>query len=274
MRVTTSTSSARPPDRPRVRPLLYSRSESRSVKTFGVEDPHCSNSKPGQFSMVWVPGEGEIPLSISSVTKSAVEFSVKKVGPVTSKLHRFHEGDKVGIRGPYGNFFSPPSRPEETILLAGGGCGIVPLRYYRNYYGPSYSSSLLTIIGASTEDELLFFEQLSPRSVATEDGSRGWRGTILKPFADTIDNHEIDRVITAGPEKMLTEIVNKCNAERIPVEASLERMMKCGIGICGSCLIDGFRVCRDGPVFSTDQLNEMDEFGHWKRNKSGAREKL
>lgn len=258
-------------DRPRIREIRKVIDNSPSVKTFRIRDPQSKETNPGQFILLWVPGAGEIPLSPSAVEAPLVELTVKKVGEVTGKLHRLRQGNRVGIRGPYGNGFSAPS--EGVGHLVAGGCGVPPIRhYYRSF---EENSHLKVFLGAETEAELLFREELSPCQVATDDGSAGQEGTIVEPLKDQLRRHSGSKwVLAAGPERMSWKVFNICEELGIDLEVSLERIMKCGIGLCGSCLMDGFRVCKEGPVADRERLRGIDEFGQWKRDQTGRREEL
>ncbi|MFW6111413.1 MAG: dihydroorotate dehydrogenase electron transfer subunit [Candidatus Bipolaricaulota bacterium] len=253
-------------DKPRVREISSVRCESPSVKTFHVYDPQSASSNPGQFVMVWIPDSGEIPLAISYAENGRIAFTVKRRGEITEELHEMSDGDNLGIRGPYGNGFSPPTG---SNLLVGGGYGVAPLRYL--YRSASNRARISIIQGASTADELLFLEELEPTSVSTDDGTRGHKGNVVRLLEDFLNEEEVDKIYTSGPEKMIYRIFQMCRDRELEMEASLERVMKCGVGLCGSCLIDGFRVCKDGPVVDLEQLQGLEEFGRWKRTPSGER---
>jgi len=255
-------------NKPRIRKIKEIREESPTVKSFVVRDVPSAKAVPGQFIMVWVPDSGEIPLAVSRVNGERIEFTVRERGETTARLHEFPVGEKVGIRGPYGNGFS---EPEGKTLIVGGGYGIAPLRYF---YERAAEASFTVLEGASTADELLFTEDLEPEVVSTDDGSRGHEGNITEPLEELLEAGDFEGLYAAGPEPMLYEVFLLCREMDIYMEASLERMMKCGVGLCGSCLIDGFRVCQEGPVANSDKLAELDEFGAWERTASGKRKKI
>ena len=253
-------------DKFRIRRIETVVDETPSIKTFRLPDPQSTSSNPGQFLMIWVPGSGEIPLAISGTRGDSIDLTVKARGSTTKDLHELGVGDKLGVRGPYGSGFSTP---EGSSLLVGGGYGVAPLRYlYQEYVE---GDNLSVVIGASSEEELLFLGELEPLVVATEDGSRGVEGRVVGPTKDVLEKRNIDVVYTSGPEMMIHGLVKMCREMDVGLEASLERIMKCGVGLCGSCLIDGFRVCQDGPVVDGDQLEEFEEFGYWERDFSGKR---
>jgi len=206
-------------------------------KTFYFSDEDCRNAEPGQFVMVWIPGVDEVPMSLSFIGKQQA-VTVEAKGEGTKKMHEMKEGDKIGVRGPYGKGFSISKGKK---LFIAGGTGIV-------------------ILGARSSSLLLFEEELKSMGVelhiSTDDGSKGHKGFVTDLLEEI-----------AGNANKKFDMVKS----NIPMEASLERYMKCGIGICGSCAIDGYLVCRDGPVFGSNILSKMDDFGKWKRDETGKK---
>ncbi len=239
--------------------------ETPSIKSFYFVDN--SNPAPGQFYMVWIPGVDEFPMSISAID-DLKRFTVKKIGDGTAAMHNLQEGDRLWIRGPYGRGFKPTDEP---ALVVGGGTGMATLAPLINALRDAD-----VIIAARNEKELLFVDEFPDKEVhiATDDGSRGFKGFASELAAVLIDKKEYGMVYTCGPEPMIKAIVDICLARKIPVQASLERFMKCGIGVCDSCSINGFRVCADGPVFSEKELAQMTELGKWKRDPSGMKVKI
>ena len=244
--------------------ILDVKSESPTVKTFTMHDTLCSKAKPGQFLMLWIPGIDEIPLSILNAGDGQVSVAVKKVGDATRHLHEMERGEIVGIRGPFGNSFT---ESRGRVLLVGGGTGIAPLLFLAKRLAVK-TEQLSFIIGAKTRNELLFLKELdtvcAEESIlgTTEDGSFGIQCLATEPLEDLLDKKEFIIIYTCGPEQMMRKVFDLAEKRRIPMEASLERLMRCGIGLCGSCVIGKYRVCRDGPVFNLSQLSEIkDEFG-------------
>ncbi len=244
--------------------ILDVKTESPTVKTFRMQDRLCSKAKPGQFLMLWIPGIDEIPLSILNAENGEVSVSVKMVGDATRHLHTLELGDLVGVRGPFGNNFT---ESRGRVLLVGGGTGTVPLIFLARRLATK-ADKLSFIIGAKTRDELLFLRDLnslcSEESFigTTEDGSFGIQCLATEPLEDLLDKQSFNMIYTCGPEQMMRKVFDLAEKRRIPLEASLERLMRCGIGLCGSCVIGKYRVCRDGPVFNASQLSEIkDEFG-------------
>jgi len=260
----------------RITCILDIKTESLTVKTFTFEDKYCSKAMPGQFLMLWIPGIDEIPLSILDVENSTVSVAVKKVGIATDSLHCKKVGDLIGVRGPFGNSFT---LEEGRILMVSGGTGSAPILFLAKKLA-STTTRIVSVIGAKTIDELLFmnkFENIhdneNDRIISvTEDGSYGVKGLVTVPLESLLGREKFDMAYTCGPEQMMRKVFDLTENHHINIEASLERLMRCGIGLCGSCMIGKYRVCKDGPVFAEKQLREVtSEFGISKRDFNGKR---
>ncbi len=258
----------------RTTPILSVRNESPTVKTFTVKDRLCAKAKPGQFLMLWIPRVDEIPLSVMGVEADEVSFTVKTVGEATRALHGMKNGDIVGVRGPFGNSFT---ENHNRILLVGGGTGTAPLLFLAKKLSPK-ARRLSFVLGAKTRSELLFLREINKicteqsAIATTEDGSHGLKCLATEPLEKLLDSDKFDIVYACGPEAMVRRVFNLTETRGIALEASLERLMRCGIGLCGSCVIGKYRVCRDGPVFNSERLNEVrDEFGMSKLGFDGSR---
>jgi len=264
-------------NRMRVVKIQAARRESPVVKSIFFEDDLCAKAKPGQFLMVWVPGVDEIPLSLSSIppSKGLSSVTVAEIGEATKALNQKDIGDVIGIRGPFGSNFEAIG---EKALVVGGGMGTVPLMPLIEKLVEE-RSSVTILLGANTKTELISFERLEEIArndvdliVTTDDGSYGLKGIATDPLSKVLDSERFDMVYGCGPEKMIHRVYSLTEQYNIPLQASLERIMRCAIGICGSCVIGKYRVCRDGPVFTSDQLREVElEFGRFKHDFSGKR---
>ncbi len=217
--------------------------------------------KAGQFVMLWAVGIGEIPMSVSHIGEEKA-FTIKDYGPTSRKLLDLEVGDKLHFRGPYGRPFT--IKPGKRLLV-GGGSGMASLH-------PLISSGSTGVIAAKTSAELLFKEEFSSENVVitTDDGSEGIKGTAIDGI-DSLDLKNYTSIYACGPEIMLYNLYLKLKQSDAFVELSLERSMKCGIGVCDSCSIGGYQLCRDGPVFDIQQLSELNEFGREKLTASGKR---
>jgi dihydroorotate dehydrogenase electron transfer subunit len=254
--------------------IVQIRTESPTVKTFTLTDRLCSKAKPGQFLMLWIPGVDEIPLSILDAGENLVSVSVKAVGDATMHLHMLEAGATVGVRGPFGNSFT---ESRGRVLLVSGGTGTAPLLFLAKQLAAK-TEKLSFVEGAKTKDELLFVGELGgickEKSLitTTEDGTAGLQCLVTQPLAALLDKERFDMIYTCGPEVMVKKIFEMTEQRKLPLEASLERLMRCGIGLCGSCVIGKYRVCRDGPVFTAAQLREVkDELGVSKLGFDGSR---
>ena len=253
--------------------IVQVRAESPTVKTFILSDRLCSKAKPGQFLMLWIPGVDEIPLSIMDASNGLVSVSVKQVGDATLHLNSMAAGETVGIRGPFGNSFT---ESRGRVLLVGGGTGTVPLLFLAKRLSAK-TERLSFVEGAKSKDELLFIRELTgvcnEKSLitTTEDGTYGLQCLVTEPLSSLLDREKFDMIYTCGPEVMVKKIFELTEQRKLPIEASLERLMRCGIGLCGSCMIGKYRACRDGPVFTAAQLREVkDELGISKMGFDGS----
>lgn len=258
----------------RITQIVNIRSNSPTVKTYTFIDKLCSTARPGQFLMLWIPGIDEIPLSIMNTFNGLVAVSVKAVGDATRHLHNLEAGATIGIRGPYGNSFT---ENQGKVLLISGGTGTAPLLFLAKQL-ETKTKQLTFIQGAKTKEELLFINELNTvcqeknHITTTEDGTAGLQCLVTQPLSNLLNTEQFDMIYTCGPEIMVKKIFELTEQHKLPLEASLERLMRCGIGLCGSCMIGKYRVCRDGPVFTTTQLREIkDELGISKIGFDGSR---
>ncbi len=241
---------------------------------FSLEDP--IEFQPGQFVMVWVPTVDEIPMSISSWNPPEMGITVQSIGDATQTLVSMTKGDWIGIRGPFGNPFSTNCK---NALVVGGGVGIAPLRplVYNLLDG---GSEVTLVLAAKTKSELIFLEEFENLKhsylkveIATDDGSLGFKGFATDAVTKLLDGNEFDRMYTCGPELMMAGLYDLAKKAKVSFQASLERFMKCGCGICGTCAMDptGQLVCTDGPVFTGEQLAGLTDFGKYHRDAVGMK---
>ena len=252
--------------------------ETPTVRTIYFHDPVLANVLPGQFAMVWIPGVNELPMSVMiSENDEKSGFTVRKRGESSTALYNLQVGQQIGVRGPYGNSFDIK---DGEILLIGGGTGLVPLMRLIKF---SKDTNKITLLMGSQTKEEVFFEDIAKNSwlhndlnciPVTEDGSYGEKGYVTDVLEKLLEENTYDAIYTCGPELMMYKVVKLANEKGIFVQASLERMMKCGVGICGSCCVSQDLVCRDGTVFDGQYLAKNSEFGHLQRTKSGILEKI
>ncbi len=254
--------------------IIDVKDESPTVKTFTLKDDLCAKANPGQFLMLWIPGIDEIPLSILNGGGGQVQFSVKKVGDATRHLHSMKIGSVLGVRGPFGKSFT---ETRGRVLMVGGGTGTAPLLFLAKRLAAK-ADRLSFVVGAKSKNELIFLHELDAictdeSAVATtEDGSYGLQCLATDPLERMLDKGKFNMIYACGPEKMVRKIFDLAEKNKVAMEASLERLMRCGIGLCGSCMIGKYRVCRDGPVFTMAQLSEVkDELGISRLGFDGSR---
>jgi len=236
--------------------------ETPSVKTLFFEE--VFDARPGQFVMVWIPGVDEIPMALSAPNA----ITVQEIGDATRALGMVKPGDQIGIRGPFGNGFSP----EGKILAIAGGLGAAPLLPLAKQH-----HKITFLLGARSASELLYtniLDTCSELMISTDDGSAGFHGYVAGLLRD-MDLSIYDSICVCGPELMMKSVLEVLDAKDILQKGqfSLHRYMKCGVGLCGSCCMDpdGLCVCRDGPVFRGDILLRS-ELGRYHRDACGRRE--
>ncbi len=241
--------------------------ESPRVKTFVFNE--SINAMPGQFVMLWIPGVNEKPFGISRPDPLTV--TVARVSEFTQKLHEKKAGDRLAYRGPFGKGFELVGK---KILLVAGGYGAAPLRFLAEEAAKKRMKTTV-VLGAKTASDVILkkaFEQAGcDVVVTTDDGSAGIKGLCTDTACGLLDKERFDCVYSCGPETMMKKLGEECVGRRIPCQLGLERFFKCGIGVCGQCSLDGFLVCRDGPVFDAGTVLATEEFGRVRRDASGKK---
>lgn len=240
-----------------------------------TEDDGIAPFVPGQFNMLTVFGVGEVPISVSGDPADGGHLlhTVRAVGPVSAALADLRPGAPVGIRGPFGTGWPVEEITGRDILLIAGGLGLAPLRpavcrllAERGRYG-----TLTLIYGTRSPDDILFHRELQSWrrrtdfdvQITVDHATKTWGGhvgvvTTLLPRA-TFDPSRTTALI-CGPEVMMRFAVNALRSAGLDEKAiflSMERNMKCAIGLCGHCQFGTVLVCRDGPVFSFDRIRGM-----------------
>jgi NAD(P)H-flavin reductase/NAD-dependent dihydropyrimidine dehydrogenase PreA subunit len=244
-----------------------------------LDDKSELNHKPGQFVEVSVFGIGEAPISLSSspTKKETFEVCVRKLGNVTTKLHKLNVGDKVGIRGPFGNGFDTDSLKGKDLLFIAGGLGIAPLRSLINYVFDKRKDfgRVFLLYGCKEPKELLFGDELV--SIASKENvefkptvnwcpeNEVWNGSIgvITTLIPQVSfDPEKTLAILCGPPVMYKFVIADLKGRKMPddhIIMSLERRMKCGVGKCGHCQINQIYVCKDGPVFNYSKIKGVPE---------------
>ncbi len=261
---------------------IITETEDRVLKTFkfvfiNPEDEEKFSYQAGQFAELSVTGQGEIPIGIASspTEKGFIKFTVNRTGKVTSYLHQMNVGDVMGVRGPLGNSYPWEVLEGKNVVIIGGGFAFTTLRSSivhmlanRDKFG-----EINVIYGARSPGLLLYQDELRAWEEAgdinmhitvdsTEDPNWkynvGFVPTITEEKAPPADKDTY--AIVCGPPIMIRftqPVLDKLGYAHDHIINSLEKRMKCGIGICGRCNIGDKYVCKDGPVFTLEQLNRM-----------------
>ncbi len=241
---------------------------SSDIKSFMLKNERIAKTyKEGMFVFLWLPDVDFLPMSISKVEGNLIEITVQKIGDGTTKLFDLTVGDSIGIRGPFGN---PWSYEDATkILIVGGGMGIAAISTLVESLMYT-DKNFFVAIGAKDKASLIFADRLMeliPNTMCTtDDGSFGRKCYVTDKIDEIISVNNIDLILTCGPEVMMKKVLDIAESKNIKIQASLERKMKCGTGLCGSCCIgenNDISVCKDGPIFNSDQLKKFPQFGSY-----------
>jgi NAD(P)H-flavin reductase len=250
------------------------------VKIFTVELDRAEDEfdyRPGQFAFVSAYGVGEAPFGLTSVAYrgESLQFAIRRVGTVTSALHQLEPGTKIGVRGPFGNFFPLDDYKRKRIIIIGGGIGMAPLRPIINTILDNRSEygDVLIINGARTPQDLVFAPEFdswaeAPQTkleLTVDAGDDSWKGRVaLIPdvVADLKPSPKDAIAIICGPPIMIKFTLTglkKLGFADEQIVTTLEGKMKCGLGKCFRCNVGEKYVCRDGPVFTFAEISRFIE---------------
>ena len=242
-----------------------------------LPDNQVLGHAPGQFVEVSIFGFGEAPISICSSPTNIPNFelTVRNAGKLTDKMHTLKVGDKLGIRGPFGNGFDVNAFEGKDMLFVCGGIGLAPLKSLIDYTIAKRKNfgRIIILYGAKSPAEMLFKEDIKMWTelkdvefhMTVDRPDEYWKGnvgviTTLIPPMELDVNNTIAAVV--GPPIMYKFVIMSLKGKRIPDEniyVSLERRMKCGVGKCGHCQINHTYVCQDGPVFHYPYVKQLEE---------------
>jgi len=266
------------PMHPRPFKVLKNQPETHDTFTLELEPadgPREFRFAPGQFNMLYVYGFGEVPISISGdpAEPGVLVHTVRTVGTVTRALERLKRGGLVGVRGPFGTSWPVAEAQNQDLVIVAGGIGLAPLRpvMVQALVGRERFGKIVLLYGARTPDDLLYVRELEQwRSrldleiLVTVDRALGaWQGnvgvvTTLFPRASFDPFHAL--ALVCGPEVMMRFATLELAKRGTPAEKtylSMERNMKCGIGLCGHCQIGPTFVCKEGPVYRFDRVKAL-----------------
>ena len=259
------------------------RKDTPDVKTFrvvGLDGKKPFTHIPGQCAMLSVPGVGEALFSITSspTNEEYMEFSIKKCGCVTTWLHAMEVGQQITIRGPYGNGFPVDTDfAGKDLVFVAGGIGLAPLRsvinYVRHYRGRYGTVDI--VYGARSKDDLVDYQEIIDEWTQ-EDGinvhltidnpQEGWDGHVgfVPNYVKELGFDTTKTVVMCGPPIMIKFTLAgllELGFDKTQVYTTFELKMKCALGKCGRCNIGDKYVCKDGPVFRLDEMDELpDEY--------------
>ena len=228
--------------------------------------------KPGQFFEVSLPKYGEAPISVSGIGENYVDLTIRKVGKVTDEIFKNYVGDKLFLRGPYGNGFDIENYKNKEVIVVAGGTGLSPVKGIVDYFSSNKEDckSFTLISGFKSPKDILFKEDIkvwekNMNLILTVDGAEeGYTGNVglvtkYVPELDIKDKENV-QVIVVGPPMMMKFTVLeflKLGIKEENIWISQERKMCCGIGKCGHCKIDDTYICLDGPVFNYVKGKEL-----------------
>jgi NAD(P)H-flavin reductase len=249
------------------------RRETHDTWTLELEpagDEAVADLGPGQFAMLYAFGAGEVPISVSALPSV---HTVRAVGAVSSALCRAPRDEILGVRGPFGTTWPVEAAEGADVVVVAGGIGLAPLRpvvhhvlAHRERYG-----RVAVLYGGRSPEELLYTAELErwrgrfdvDVDVSVDQAAAGWRGRVgvvtnLIPRAGFDPDHTVAMI--CGPEVMMRFAVAALREQGVPPDAiyvSLERSMKCAVGLCGHCQLGPVFVCKDGPVFRWDAVEPL-----------------
>lgn len=265
---------------PSIATVTEVRPETSDTSTFVVtfDDAKMRESftyLPGQFVELSIFGVGGCPIGIASspTEKGFLEFCVRAVGTVTNAIHDLEVGDKLGVRGPLGNSWPTEDVEGNDLLFIGGGIGLPPLRSLIHYVLDNRDryGAVEIVYGARSPQDLVYKQELKEWEerpdvdlyVTVDAGDESWEGPVgfVPPFLREIDPSPENKVaFTCGPPimiKLVVEALEDLDYADANIVTTLEMKMKCGVGKCGRCNIGDKYICRDGPVFTFEQLREI-----------------
>ena len=256
------------------------RRDTPDIKTFRVEKPEggkCFDHMPGQCAMLSIPGVGEAMFSITSspTVKDYQEFSIKKCGCLTDWLHAMEPGQQIMIRGPFGKHFPVEDALKgKDLLFIAGGVGLAPLHSVINYVLDNRADygKVDIVYGSRSKDDLLDIEEIQtswmdPKNqmdvhLTIDRPQEGWDGHVafVPTYVEELGFDPNKTVLVCGPPimiKFVLQALTRLGFKKEQVYTTMELRMKCGLGKCGRCNIGDKYVCKDGPVFRFDELDEL-----------------
>jgi NAD(P)H-flavin reductase len=271
----TETAAPADPMLPRITRVLRGRRETHDVRTLELETPDgVADFAPGQFSMLYAPGVGEIPVSMSGdPARGGLVHTIRAVGAVSNALAGLRRGNTLGLRGPFGSAWPVEQAADRDVVIMAGGLGLAPLRplLYQLFKGKRSYRRLTLLYGTRSPADILFGRELArwrkkPGAdirITVDHAGGDWSGPVGVVTALLQEGQfDPDEAVAflCGPEVMMRFSITGLTDMGLSVEriyVSMERNMKCAVGLCGHCQFGPVFVCRDGPVFRFDRVRDL-----------------
>ena len=230
--------------------------------------------QPGQFNMLYVYGVGEVPISISGnpLQPETLVHTTRAVGTVTRAMQRLKKGSRLGVRGPFGTAWPVAQAKGNDVVFVAGGIGLAPLRpaIYEVLANRQHYGQIVLLYGSRTPQDLLYRKELErwrarfdmEVHVTVDRAAAGWMGNVgvvTKLISKASFDPNSTTALICGPEVMMRFTVMELQKRGLDDEQiyiSMERNMKCGIGLCGHCQFGPKFICKDGPVFRYDDVRD------------------
>ncbi len=263
-------------------PILFRiekfRKETRDIFTFElrpVDESLTFSFQPGQFNMLYLFGIGEVPISIAGDSSTGLPLihTIRAVGSVTNVLQTLHAGDIIGVRGPYGVPWPVEKAEQRDVVIVAGGIGLPPVRpvIYKLLAERARYGKVILLYGTRSPEDIVYRQELERwRSrfdmevhVTVDRATAGWRGNVgvVTTLASRIHFDPMHTLgIICGPEIMMRYMALELVKRGVwpdKIYLSMERHMKCGIGLCGFCQCGKLFICKDGPVFRYDKIKDI-----------------
>jgi len=258
-----------------VREVAKETPDTFTLKLSPPADANGSSFRPGQFSMLWVFGVGELPISISGDPSDHAQlvYTVRSVGEATNSLVTQSVGSSIGVRGPFGAGWPVEAACGRDVILVAGGIGLAPLRpvIYDVLHRRQDFGRLVILYGARSPRDLLYRKEMAAWArhrntqvlITVDYGGMSWRGhvgvvTTLFKYARLKPANSVAMV--CGPEIMMRYVARELASQGLSetdVYLSMERNMKCAVGFCGHCQYGPHFICKDGPVFTYGQMRPL-----------------
>lgn len=263
------------PDLFRIRRVRPETHDTYTFELAPVQSGRRFSFKPGQFNMLYVFGVGEVPVSISGDPTSGglLVHTVRAIGTVTRVMARMKAGEIIGIRGPFGTPWPVQEAEGNDLVIIGGGIGLAPLRpaLYYTLANRSRFGKVVLLYGTRTPQDILYRKELEALrarfdldvDVTVDRAGSDWHGDV-GVVTRLIPKASFDPASTfafiCGPEVMMRFTAMALQKREVPLQniyLTMERNMKCAIGLCGHCQMGPLFVCKDGPVFRYDRIRDI-----------------